>query len=74
MDEQQHEHNYVYQGVVYAFGIRLPGSGAKEVHYYDRYYCTGCVACQYQRLDFVGSSYDQIKFNATPAPRGARLE
>lgn len=71
--EQQHEHNYVYGGVVYVFGDRLPGSGARQVRYYDRYYCAGCLDYQYQRLDFVGSSYDEIRFNATPAPQGARL-
>lgn len=69
----EHKHNYTYGGVIYALGGRLPGSGARERRYYDRFYCTECLHCRYIRLSETNSSYDTPLFNATPAPTGVEL-
>lgn len=70
---KEHEHHYEYSGVVYTLGGKRPGSGAREVLYYDRYFCSACLDCVYHRLPTTSDSYGAVLFNATPAPNGAKL-
>lgn len=60
------DHLWCYAGVRYELGHRLPGSSAREVLYFDAYFCQRCLERTYVRTTFTGSSYDQILFGATP--------
>jgi heterodisulfide reductase subunit B len=51
-----------------------PGGSAKDVTYYDRYYCSVCLAHRYERLSVTTDTYQNILFNATSAPADAKLE
>lgn len=70
-----HEHSYEYLGVVYNVQTyAVPGTGAKDIYYYDRYVCSACLDAQYHRLSATTTTYERIQFDATPAPVNARLE
>lgn len=53
------KHTYEFQGVVYSFGHQLPGSGAHEVIYEDRYYCTQCLDVVDKNPRVKGNSYEK---------------
>lgn len=60
------EHNFEYQGVVYSFGSQLPGSGAHDRVYEDRYFCTKCLAVVDKNKRISGNSYQHPIAGAFP--------
>jgi hypothetical protein len=51
------EHQWEYQGVVYSYGSQLPGSGAHEMIYEDRYFCSKCLSREDTNPRVHGNSY-----------------
>lgn len=66
------EHNWQYVGVRYRLGHRIAGSSAREVEYFDCYFCTRCRRREYTKLKLVHDSYQSVQHEATPmeADRG----
>ena len=61
------EHNYTYKGVVYKTSdYPIPGSSARNTHYFDEFFCTKCLDFKHFQLEAVTTTYENIKFNATP--------
>ena len=61
----EHEHKFQFQGTVAWDGIYpLPGTGARERHYAERYYCTGCLEFKHTDVRTNGNTYQPLKFNA----------
>lgn len=61
------EHIFKYGGVKYEIDPQpLSGTGAKTVWYFDWYYCEKCLFETFRRLEERGTTYEVIKFNATP--------
>ena len=61
------EHNYQYQGVVWSLAEwSMPGSGAREVRYEDRYYCTRCLNTVDKSPRYIGNSYGKTIEGAYP--------
>lgn len=62
------EHKFVYLGLVYSVGQwSLPGTGAKAVTYYDKYYCEKCLEIRLQNPRELGNSYSPVLSGAIPA-------
>lgn len=62
-------HNYMHQGVKYTVDdYNLPGSGARRRRYHDSYFCTKCCKLKLIELGATDTTYESIKFGATPAP------
>jgi len=53
------EHNYQFQHVVHHSGYMLPGSGAHERVYEDKYYCTKCLSIKHINERVVGNDYSK---------------
>jgi len=51
------EHNWQYQGVVHSEGSQLPGSGARDRVYQDRYFCTKCLEIVDKNPRVRGNTY-----------------
>lgn len=67
-------HEYAHQGLVYRFSSRnRPGSGARDVQYWDAYFCARCLAMEYRNRRVHGNSYERAIDGAVPAPSKARL-
>jgi hypothetical protein len=67
MRESSNPHVWVYRGVgFYVTDKLLPGSGAKDIEYYDVYFCSRCTALITTKLEANSSSYEPIRYNATP--------
>lgn len=61
------EHKFTYAGIKYELtNNRYPGSGAREVQYFDFFFCEKCLEKKYVKLDCVTTSYDKIQFGAAP--------
>lgn len=67
MNEEDCKHEWKFQGMVYAVGRQLSGSGAHEMVYYDRYYCSKCLDVTDKNKRVVGSTYEKPLPNAMPA-------
>lgn len=63
----EHEHDYVYRGVVFKVGDQLPGSSAKRVTYYDAFFCRKCLHEDLKMLSRKATTYEPIAFGAVPA-------
>lgn len=61
-------HQWVYRGVVYRTGRQIGGSSAREISYYDCYFCKRCLGTRTRQLDVTHDSYQRIRFDAKPAP------
>lgn len=71
MGDKPHSHSYTYAGVVYqVVTYPTPGTGARDVLYYDHYFCQQCLDHQYQKLVGRSTTYEPIRHNATPMPEG----
>lgn len=67
---EQHDHVWVYRGVVYEVtDVKLPGSGACYVYYHDLYFCNLCLETRTVKLDTTSDTYSKLMFNATPLPQ-----
>ena len=60
------EHNWQYQGVVFSSGRQLPGSGAHEWVYEDRYYCTKCLEVVDKYVRRLGDTYSKTIEGSMP--------
>ena len=60
------EHKYIYKGVAFKKAYPIAGSSASMIYYYDSFFCEKCLEVVNKKLDFSHSSYDSIKFGATP--------
>ena len=61
------DHKFIYGGVKYKVAsMHLPGTSARPVYYYDWFYCERCLERKYKKLVIEATSYDDLKFNATP--------
>lgn len=60
------KHDFVLAGIVYEVGGMVPGSGARLVEYFRYFYCRRCLEKVYDELREVFTTYDPIKFGATP--------
>ena len=67
------EHSYVYGGVRYLIGHQLAGGNAKRREYFDWYFCWKCRHKEYELLEHHDDTYDELKFGATPFPKGASV-
>lgn len=59
-------HQFEYQGTVYSSGSQLPGSGACEMVYEDRYYCTKCLEIVDKRKRVLGNTYSKAIMGTLP--------
>jgi hypothetical protein len=60
-------HKWVYGGVKYKNGDNpLAGTGARKRTYYDFFYCEKCREKQFDQLEEADTTYDDIRFGATP--------
>jgi hypothetical protein len=50
-------HKWVFQGVVHSLGRQVPGSGALQRVYEDRFYCEKCLAQIETNERILGNSY-----------------
>lgn len=64
-------HEFIYGGVKYRddYSNRLSGTGAVRRIYYDWFYCKKCLEPMFKKLDYEATSYDDIKFSATPVEK-----
>jgi hypothetical protein len=56
-------HQYLHQGIKYTvddYNLRR--------RYYDAYFCTRCCKLKLVELGVTDTTYENIKFGATPAP------
>ena len=53
------KHEWQYQGVVHHSGHTLPGSGARERVYEDRYFCKNCLAIFDKNPRVQGNDYSE---------------
>jgi hypothetical protein len=51
------EHEWRWQAIVHSLGGQLPGSGACERVYEDRYYCARCLEIRDKNRRVSGNSY-----------------
>lgn len=62
------EHRWVYQGTVYSSDDRpLPGTGARERVYFDRFYCQLCLASSDRNARRIGNTYQNPIAGTFPA-------
>lgn len=62
------EHDWRHQGLVYRLSeYNLPGSGARGVIYYDRYYCAKCLETKDRNSRDHGNSYQKPIEGSVPA-------
>ena len=52
-------HVYQFQGAVHHAGHQLPGSGAHERVYEDKYVCMSCLDIQYISPRVFGNTYSK---------------
>lgn len=65
--EAVHVCTFQYQGLVYSHdAYSLAGSSAKARQYFDRYFCTGCLAVQDRNPRYHGTSYSAPILGSTP--------
>lgn len=61
------EHKYVYVGIVFKIdNYPLPGSSAKEITYFDKYFCEKCLNIRHIELNDKSNTYNGIKYDAKP--------
>ncbi len=60
-------HVYKHQGTVWKNGQQLPGSGARDRVYYDRYYCTSCLSTRDMNPRVLGNTYSVPLAGTVPA-------
>lgn len=61
-------HDFVFVGIRYEVGDRLPGSSAREITYFESYRCRHCLTVDNFRLRESHDSFQPIRFGATPKP------
>lgn len=62
------EHEWKYQGLVYRLSeYNMPGSGAREVIYSDRYYCARCLETKDKNSRVQGNSYGKTIEGSHPS-------
>lgn len=66
MLNQDCEHNFMFQGIVYSHGDPMPGSGAMYRTYEDKYYCTKCLQVLYRNDRQISNSYQKPIEMSTP--------
>lgn len=60
-------HEFQYAGVVYSFeNYPIPGSGAFQCIYEDKYFCKFCLQNRYINRRYKGTSYDKPLENTFP--------
>lgn len=63
------EHRFVYAGVKYEESkYPMPGSSARDRHYFDHYYCERCLEHRYEQLPATNNTYSEPLFKATQKP------
>lgn len=64
------EHVFTYGGVKYEIDeTPRAGTSARDVNYYDWFYCTRCAEPKLIRLKAKSNTYEPTRFNATPTAR-----
>lgn len=60
------EHDFVYEGVRFKIGDRLPSSDARAIEYFDSYACRRCLVVKLKSLGVSGNTFGPIRHNARP--------
>ena len=60
-------HTYQYMSVVWRAGSQMPGSGAHERIYSDRFYCTRCLHTRDINDRVLGNTYSKPIEGSVPA-------
>lgn len=60
------EHKWVFQGVIYWSGATRPGSGARDRHYGDRFFCEKCLEQKVINDRIEGNDYSKALEGAMP--------
>lgn len=61
------QHKYRYQGVKFTQSYNpRPGSSSHDRSYYDYWFCESCGDQRYEKLFTTDTTYEPVKFMATP--------
>ena len=64
----ENEHDYAYTGVRYKDDpYNRPGGSAHDRYYAHVFHCRKCLHVRSEQIGAVGTNWDQIQFDATPA-------
>lgn len=53
-------HKFVFAGVVFSYGHKIPGSSAEQRILEDKFFCEVCLETKYINPRVRGNSYNQI--------------
>lgn len=64
----ENEHDYRYTGVRFKDDpFNRPGGSARDRYYAHVFHCRKCLDIKSEQIGSDGTTYDGIKYNATPA-------
>ncbi|UTC28272.1 hypothetical protein GURKE_02410 [Brevundimonas phage vB_BpoS-Gurke] len=62
------EHDYVYTGVRFKEDpYTRAGGSARDRYYAHVFHCRRCLAVRSEQIGCLGTSFDPVQFDATPA-------
>lgn len=61
-------HDYAYSGVRFKEDpYSRPGSSARDRYFAHVFHCRRCLAMRSEQIGAIGTSFDPVPFDATPA-------